>query len=138
MRGIQPEGSWNVLLSICSSGTLLRAGVEPQPLQGLGLGMDLWQRVRAGAAPAPSQLWQRPFGAGFVPGTGSRVGCQPWVLIPSGFSAETFAACSRSCEQTLARSFVSKDKLSSLLVKEHLLTFTFHKTLSCSFFNHER
>lgn len=38
----------------------------------------------------------------------------------------------------MAWSFVSKDKLSSLLAKEHLLTFTFHKTLSCSFFNHER
>lgn len=103
-----------------------------------GLGMDLWQRVRTGAVPAPSLLWQRSFGAGFVPGTGSTVGCQPCVLILSGFSAGIFPTCSRSCEQTIAWSFVSKDKLSSLLVKEHLLTFTFHKTLSCSFFNHER
>lgn len=69
---------------------------------------------------------------------GARWAASPVCWPSVGLQQKSFPACSSSCEQTGAWSFVSKDKLSSLLVKEHLLTFTFHKTLSCSFFNHER
>lgn len=68
-------------------------------LQGLGLGTDLWQRVGTGARPAPSPLWQRSFGAAFVPGTGSTVGCQPRVLIPVGFQRKPFRRVSGAASQ---------------------------------------
>lgn len=76
-------------------------------------------------------------------------GGQEWGWLPphrgaglpatcAGLEKKSFKCISGAASKTVAWSFVSKDKLSSLLVKEHLLTFTFHKTLSCSFFNHER